>query len=308
MVFMFAANSLAFAQGNYKAGDKIEVLSGKAWFKAEVLEARESSYKIRYDGYSSTYDEWVRADRMRSSAKSVNGAFKVGDLIEANWKGDRWYSAKIIEVTGGQYKIRYELDGVIDTVTMSKLRSFGDTAPANNPAKQNNPGNNPQNQPTQNNQLAQRAKVNKFGTRDPRTCDNTKAPARGALSATLAMKYFLCQGERVSGGYLYLIENPKLEVGAGRPYNPNTNYGDTDVDGRFPIYPIRGSYTSYQCSEQYSTPGYALYNLGKNCNVSEYRSVKGECHKTTFGDWRCTMVDGAVANDDYHIAVAPPKP
>ena len=55
----------------------------------------------------------------------------------------------------------------------------------------------------------------RYGSRDPRTCENTKAPARGAITAALAAKYLNCQMEFISMGDLYLVENVKVEVGAG---------------------------------------------------------------------------------------------
>ena len=56
----------------------------------------------------------------------------------------------------------------------------------------------------------------RYGSRDPRTCEDTKAPARGAITAALALKYLNCQMEYDSGsGDLYLVENVKVEVGAG---------------------------------------------------------------------------------------------
>src|SRR4028118_2059005 len=58
----------------------------------------------------------------------------------------------------------------------------------------------------------------RYGTREPRACTNTKAPAKGAITAALAKKYLECQMEGVSGEYLSLVENVKVEVGGGIPY------------------------------------------------------------------------------------------
>lgn len=49
---------------------------------------------------------------------------KVGDRVEAEWKKGLWYSAKIIEINAGQYKVRYESDGVIQSVTPDRLRQI----------------------------------------------------------------------------------------------------------------------------------------------------------------------------------------
>ena len=64
---MFGVTSFAVAQvANFKAGDKNEVLSNGTWYKADVLEAKDGSYKIHYDGWTSTWDEWVTVAKMRS--------------------------------------------------------------------------------------------------------------------------------------------------------------------------------------------------------------------------------------------------
>src|SRR5688572_20605715 len=129
MVFMLALSSLGVAQANYKIGDSIEVISqgpNGNWFKAEVLEAKEGSYRIGYPGYGRSWDEWVKTDRMRHIAV---------------------------------------------------------TQPVNN---QNDAANQAQNQTNRLNQTdnqtakqpAQTNKLNKYGARDPRTCDNTIAPRR----------------------------------------------------------------------------------------------------------------------------------
>jgi hypothetical protein len=89
----------------------------------------------------------------------------------------------------------------------------------------------------------------RYGAREPRTCEDMKAPAKGAITAALAAKYFICASEKVEGQYLYLVENVKTEVGAGRPYNPNMDINVPEIDVRFPLYPIRGSHTQYQCKD-----------------------------------------------------------
>ena len=55
---------------------------------------------------------------------------RVGDRVEAEWKKGLWYTAKIIEVNAGQYKVRYESDGVIQSVPPDRLRPVGGRASA----------------------------------------------------------------------------------------------------------------------------------------------------------------------------------
>lgn len=65
-----ASNSQTFAQSqNYIVGDKVEVLWSGTWYAAEVLEAKGGQYKIHYSDWSSTFDEWVKIERIRRVAK-----------------------------------------------------------------------------------------------------------------------------------------------------------------------------------------------------------------------------------------------
>lgn len=57
--------------------------------------------------------------------------YKVGDRIQAEWRPGRWYAAQILEVKDGKYKVRYELDAVVDTVTSDRLRRVGGTTAPN---------------------------------------------------------------------------------------------------------------------------------------------------------------------------------
>lgn len=49
----------------YKKGSKVEVFTSNKWYKAEILEVNGDRYKVRFDGYTDYYDEWVRAAQMR---------------------------------------------------------------------------------------------------------------------------------------------------------------------------------------------------------------------------------------------------
>jgi hypothetical protein len=55
-------------------------------------------------------------------------SYKVGDRVDAEWRPGRWYTAKIIAVKDGNYTVRYELDGVVSTVPIERLRPVGGTA------------------------------------------------------------------------------------------------------------------------------------------------------------------------------------
>ena len=48
-----------------------------------------------------------------------------------------------------------------------------------------------------------------------------------------------------------------------------------------------------------------MKNVGKNCNAYDQPKATGMCYKTTFGDWRCTMIDiNSYAPKPYQ---APPR-
>jgi len=140
-----------------------------------------------------------------------------------------------------------------------------------------------------------------YDTRDPRTCAERTAPARGAIPAALAMQYFVCESEREFGNSLYLIENLQLQVGAPRPFQMRTDAA-TDVDPSQPVYPIRGSFTLYQCKE----PSKLANNKGKNCSVYDKPKATGTCYKTSFGEWHCSMAD-LVSSSNVRHSVAPPR-
>lgn len=148
----------------------------------------------------------------------------------------------------------------------------------------------------------------RFGTREPRTCADTKAPTKGAITATLARKYLECQMEYLSGsGELYLVENVKVEVGGGIPYSAIRGQRSLmEIDVNHPVYPIRGSFVLYQCKNKLTA-----YSGPPNTNCTTYNNPKatGYCYKTTFGDWKCFMSDPA-SNNAANIRhnVAPPNP
>jgi hypothetical protein len=147
-----------------------------------------------------------------------------------------------------------------------------------------------------------------YGARDPLVCKDKKDPARGAPSAAQAAEYVTCEREHLAAKKLFLIEDVKVEVGAGRPFNMNADPYMSDIDPKFPVYPIRGSYNMYQCEPQVNNPRLPQYNnVGKNCSFYVEEKASGKCWKTAFGDWRCDMTFDTL---DPHPKrnVAPPAP
>ena len=50
---------------DYKKGTKVEILWSGSWYKGSVIDVKEAQYKITYEGWSSSWDEWVGKDRLR---------------------------------------------------------------------------------------------------------------------------------------------------------------------------------------------------------------------------------------------------
>ena len=147
-----------------------------------------------------------------------------------------------------------------------------------------------------------------YGSRNPRTCANATAPASGPLSAAQAVQYVICGYEReYQGGEtnLYLVDTIKLQLGVGRPYQPNTDLM-TDADVRSLVYPIRGTYTTYQIGKLYTGPEPSWRNTGKNCNTYLNRAFTGLCYRSTFGDWSCLTTAGGSSFPDV-ANTAPPR-
>jgi len=126
----------------------------------------------------------------------------------------------------------------------------------------------------------------KFQARDPYTCSSTTEPKTGPVSADLARQYLICKIEQVNGaGLLFLLDNVKIEVGKpiGKARDVLIINHDADPDGL--IYPIRGSYDQYICF----AVDHGLHRSGQNCSVTQETHAKGDCHRTSFGDWSCYM-------------------
>lgn len=51
---------------NYSKGAKVEIKWGSGWYKGSVIDTKGDQYKVSYDGYNSSWDEWVKADRLRT--------------------------------------------------------------------------------------------------------------------------------------------------------------------------------------------------------------------------------------------------
>jgi len=141
--------------------------------------------------------------------------------------------------------------------------------------------------------FAQAGAGKKYGARDPRPCPDAKQPARGAPSPAQAAQYVICGNEKELANDLYLLDDVKVEVGGPRPFNRLDDRNVQNLDPKQPVYPIRGSFKSYQCSQLVRKADGSIdqNSVGRNCTVYSYSNAEGFCFKTTFGDWRCGMTD-----------------
>lgn len=57
--------SLTLLAQDYAKGAKVEILWSGSWYKGFIKEVKGDSYKISYDGWTSSWDEWVGKDRLR---------------------------------------------------------------------------------------------------------------------------------------------------------------------------------------------------------------------------------------------------
>ena len=135
----------------------------------------------------------------------------------------------------------------------------------------------------------------KYGSREPRTCADKTLPRTGALSPAKAAEYVICENEVIWSEYLFFVDDVKVQVGAGRRYNPREDINFSGIDTKFLIYPIRGSYKSYQCTKIFPDQT----NLNRNCNLTNNPNATGACYKKEFGEWRCLLTDiqGEVIED-----------
>jgi hypothetical protein len=146
----------------------------------------------------------------------------------------------------------------------------------------------------------------KYGSRDPHTCTSRAAPAHGAISPALAKQYFTCDAEMesaTSGGHtLHLVTGVSVQVGAPRPFlmgsDDTGDNVDRGIDPHYAVYPIRGSFVDWACSEISE-----FAPAGKNCMRQPMPKATGICFMSSFKEWHCSMVDLSQSGQN---GVAPP--
>ncbi len=58
----------------WNVGDRVEVQWKGDWYQANVNEVKGNQYKIHYEGYDSSWDEWVDSSRIRASGIKPNNS------------------------------------------------------------------------------------------------------------------------------------------------------------------------------------------------------------------------------------------
>src|ERR1700687_156285 len=62
-----SAIKVSAQESPWRLGDHVEVQWQGDWYKAEVIEVKGSQYKIHYEGYAASWDEWIDKSRIRSA-------------------------------------------------------------------------------------------------------------------------------------------------------------------------------------------------------------------------------------------------
>ncbi len=100
-----------------------EVLWNGSWYPAQVLErGKDGRSLIHYEGYSSSWDEWVSPARLKKTGAAVTpaevakpgAAPKTGAAIEVEWSGT-WYPARVLEFRKADGHAYIQYDGYAES-------------------------------------------------------------------------------------------------------------------------------------------------------------------------------------------------
>ena len=83
--FLFILSASISTGQDFKVGDRVEVKSGGTIYKGSIVEAKGGEFKVRYDGYESWRDEWLRPTEMRLSKEKAVAKERIG-LVNSRWK------------------------------------------------------------------------------------------------------------------------------------------------------------------------------------------------------------------------------
>jgi len=93
-----------------RLGERVEVHWKDKWYRAQIIDVKDSQFKISYVNYDSSWDEWVGPDRIRPYRPHE---FAEGQNVDVYWSQDKtWYPAKIRRAWYGLHFVHY--DGYAD--------------------------------------------------------------------------------------------------------------------------------------------------------------------------------------------------
>jgi hypothetical protein len=143
-------------------------------------------------------------------------------------------------------------------------------------------------------------------------CNHPAGAGGPAPTVNEAVASAVCSGAHteLSQGRLVLIDDLKIKIGIGRPFDNVADAPKLDagalaaitaafenpspakvvievktIDHSALVYPLSGSFTLYECESIPMHPESA----GKNCNSVEQPEATGTCYKGTSGSWQCQM-------------------
>lgn len=136
-----SAPATASGPGNptatYHAGQSVDVYYGSSWWPGTIKEVKAGgSYRIGYDGWSSSWDEDVNATRLRERQQAPaptpaptaqsgdpKATYRVGESVDILW-GQRWWPGSVVSVSGERYHVHYEgwSSSHDETVDATRLR------------------------------------------------------------------------------------------------------------------------------------------------------------------------------------------
>ena len=101
----------------YPAGSRVSVLWKGSWYSAVVRQTSGNQSLVHYDGYSSSWDEWVPPGRIRGgggggytpapASPPPSAYYSPGSRVQVLWKGS-WYNAVVLKASGNSYYVHYD--------------------------------------------------------------------------------------------------------------------------------------------------------------------------------------------------------
>lgn len=96
-----------FARGAVAPSERrVEVEWAGSWYPSTILAASRGQYLIHYEGWSSSFDEWVPEARLRF-ADGVTDCAGEPTAVQIAW-GGQWYPGRLMKTDGGRYLVHYD--------------------------------------------------------------------------------------------------------------------------------------------------------------------------------------------------------